>query len=242
MKGDTKRAVTVVVVILLCLPLVAQEEEGFVKPGSKNTKSGKPVPAPAHESRDKLKAEIGELDKALAKEERQRQALGKQLDEMRLSVDQQAQALEALAVSLDGLRAEIEKLRRNDEKRQAAFAERAKAMEGLGMNMDSLGKLLDSLQERNRALEGRLDELADADSAAEQGIAKQQDLLQVLRGDINNNDEDIAALRRQVQKMSFEKSRRAGEHQNASRLMRIAKHPLAALGVALIALTVAISK
>ncbi len=220
------------------------EKQGeFVKPGG-NRAAPQPTATPdaRRESEKKLKAGLSKLERSLKAAGAERAELGKQLSEARRSLEGQTESLEAMQVVFEGLRGEIEELKRRGEKWDAASAERAKAMQDLRMNMESLGKLLDSLAERTQQLEDKIAGMGEANRKAEADMSQQKDILQILRGDISNNDEDIAALRRQVQRISFDKSKQAGEKQNVDKLWRIAKHPYTALGVALVALIVVIAK
>ncbi len=242
------RSLTVLmtVMILAVFNLASQDsaDEKFVKPGeSAVTPQSTATPKPKKNNAIKeLKADMSVLEKSMKNATEKRQELAKQLAAAKKALDQQSESLDALAVSLQGVRDVLEDLKRSGKERDATSVERVKATENLRMNMVSLDKLMDSLQDKLRQLEERMAKQSTADEKVQSEFARLQDLLQVLRGDISNNDEDIASLRKQMQKLSFDKSKRAGERQNVDRLRRLAKHPFTALGIAAVALIVSVTK
>ena len=247
--------------VWLCAAPAAEEDDvakqktpGFVRPAKQATLAPtlgptvrptvKPTATPNHLKRElkEVKKELAESRGALAEEVKARQGLSGELGELRSALGQQGEAVEALAVSLQGARDELSEIARDVEKGAVAGSERAKSLEDMRMNLDSLGKLLGSIEERMKALEKQMAKVEEGRKQSEEAGSKMEDLLELMRGDISNNDEDIAALRKKVQQLSFDESKRAGNRQNIDRLKALVTHPLTALGMAVVALVVAIAR
>jgi chromosome segregation ATPase len=233
----------------LCLfgyNLGAEDGSGeFVKPGQVKATPQATATVEAKASKgstEQLKASVKRLEKSLSRAGKERQGMVKRLDEANGALDQQADALDALAVAVQGLRENIDKLAAEADKSSGTDSLRARAVEDVRMSLESLGSVVNSLQEDSRRLNQQFSKVNANGEQVRNDTDKQNDLLKLLREDISNNDEDIASLRRQLQKISFEKSKQAGDKQNVDRLRRFISHPLTAVGLAVIALTVSLTR